>query len=38
VSIAEAVAAGKDIFAYEPLTHDGAAAYAAVVREIMGRG
>lgn len=38
VSIAEAVAAGKDIFAYEPLTHDGAAAYAAVVKEIMQRG
>ena len=38
VSIAEAVAVGKDIFAYEPLTHDGANAYAAVVKEILNRG
>ena len=38
VSIAEAVAEGKDIFAYEPLTHDGASAYAAVVKEIIKRG
>jgi chromosome partitioning protein len=37
-SIGEAVAAGKDIFAYEPLSHDGAAAYATVVREVIGRG
>lgn len=38
VAIGEAVAAGKDIFAYEPLSHDGAAAYAAVVRELISRG
>ena len=37
-AIGEAVAAGKDIFAYEPLSHDGAAAYAAVVREVISRG
>ena len=37
-AIAEAVMANQDIFAYEPLSHAGAAAYAAVVREIINRG
>jgi chromosome partitioning protein len=37
-AIAEAIAAGKDIFAYESLSHAGAAAYAQVVKEIISRG
>ncbi len=37
-AIAEALAANKDIFAYEAVSHAGAAAYAQVVKEIIGRG
>jgi chromosome partitioning protein len=37
-SIAEAIAANQDIFAHEPLSHAGAAAYALVVKEIIRRG
>ena len=37
-AIAEALAANKDVFAYESLAHAGAAAYALVVKEIIRRG